>query len=231
RQHHAPANPAQIKLGRRSGRHTSARCGHLRRVQGVRQLPRLIAPEVAADGRGRALQCSGHGPNTATLLAHARQRHAVLRLKLSVSRLFHVHTLSDGCCTSYLRPPPLVPLLSPGLSRCHRQTSASSTRQRLQQVWLRVEGAVLLAPCAILARCVLRLRKSTRSRRPASLIRPLTPSASSVTSAVAVEAREWAISGDREGSRLLAEVVRWHATSVGFAPLNLARRVAPVGRS
>jgi hypothetical protein len=30
------------------------------------------------------------------LLAQARQRHAVFRLKLSVSRLFHVHTLSDG---------------------------------------------------------------------------------------------------------------------------------------
>ena len=44
----------------------------------------------------RSFERAGNGPHADTSLSHARNRNAVLRLELLVSRLFlHVHTLQD----------------------------------------------------------------------------------------------------------------------------------------
>ena len=67
------------------------------RLRLLRQNPsRRIARDLAADGRGRAPEHSGHGPNAQTLELKARKRYALVKLKLLISwGRFHLHTLIE----------------------------------------------------------------------------------------------------------------------------------------
>jgi hypothetical protein len=97
-----------MELGRR------ARMDSPRSAQRVRRKARIgpvivsIAGELTADGARRSPEGTGYGPDAGTRLTQARNRHALLRLKLAVCRTdLHECTLPEGgCCTSDLRLPP-----------------------------------------------------------------------------------------------------------------------------
>ena len=72
--------------GSRTCAMASPRRGLLRCAGGIGSRLSRIAAQFAQDGRGRAPQCSGHGPNTAALLHQTGYRHALFGLKLSVRR-------------------------------------------------------------------------------------------------------------------------------------------------
>ncbi len=82
----------------------------LRRQAGIGALGIGVSREFAADRGGRTPECAGHGPHARTRRGHARDRHALLRLKLLVGRSsLHLCTLpEEGCCTSDLRPPDTI---------------------------------------------------------------------------------------------------------------------------
>ncbi len=108
-QHRAPPSVLRIELRYRA-RLNPPRLPHgLRRQARVATQRTAVSPQFTADGARRAPECAGHGPHTRTALAHARNRHALLRLKLLVrSSALHLSTLPEArCCTSDLRPPPL----------------------------------------------------------------------------------------------------------------------------
>lgn len=91
---HAPEDAIPVQFGRRACGIASRRRGLLRCAGCIDRRLSRIAAQLAQDGRGRAPQCSGHGPNTAPLLHQTGYRHAPFGLKLSVRRRsFHRNTL------------------------------------------------------------------------------------------------------------------------------------------
>ena len=94
REHNHPGHAIDIKLGTGSCGAASRLAGLLRNVRTVGHQRICVARNLTADGRGRAMQHPGHGPDAASLLTHACNGHAVFRLKLFIGGLdLHVQTL------------------------------------------------------------------------------------------------------------------------------------------
>ncbi len=78
----------------------------LSRQAGVGSLCIGVSREFSADRGGRTSERAGHGPHARTRQAHARNRHALLRLKLPVGGFgLHLCRVPEaGCRTLDLRP-------------------------------------------------------------------------------------------------------------------------------
>ncbi len=104
--HGAPQDVIMIELDRRARLDSSRSAQRLRRQARAGAVTAHVAGRLTADGPGRAPQRTGYGPHGRAPLTQARNRHALLQLKLSVCRTgLHLCTLPEaGCCTSDLRP-------------------------------------------------------------------------------------------------------------------------------
>jgi hypothetical protein len=102
----APQDVIMMELGRRARLDSSRPAQRLRRQARVGPVTANVEGKLTADGPGRTPQRTGYGPHARTRLTQARNRHALLRLKLSVCRTgLHLCTLPEaGCWTSDLRP-------------------------------------------------------------------------------------------------------------------------------
>ena len=104
--HHAPTNGVQVQLTRRSDSGSPGTQQCVGGLTGIAPIGSAVAGQLAADGRGRAIQCAGHGPHTGPQPSHAGNDDPILRPQLRIRTLFfHGSTLLRvGCCTSDLKP-------------------------------------------------------------------------------------------------------------------------------